>query len=48
MVIAGIGSVPTVDLFNETEIGVAVRKLAKAFVNGKCNCFNNNIIIRFL
>jgi len=34
------------DLSNETEMGVAVRKLAKAFVNGKCNHFeNSNILI---
>ena len=33
------------DLSNETEIGVAVRKLAKAFVNGKCNHFESSDII---
>ncbi len=34
------------DLSNETEMGVAVRKLAKAFVNGKCKHFeNSNILI---
>lgn len=34
------------DLFNETEMGVAIRKLAKAFVNGKCNHFeSSNILI---
>ena len=34
------------DLSNETEMGVAVRKLAKAFLNGKCNHFeNSNILI---
>ena len=32
------------DLFNETEMGVAVRKLAKAFVNGKCNHFESSDI----
>ena len=33
------------DLSNETEIGAAVRKLAKAFVNGKCNHFESSDII---
>ena len=32
------------DLFNETEMAVAVRKLAKAFVNGKCNHFESSDI----
>ena len=40
-----IGFMPTTisifnDLSNETEVGVAVRKLAKAFVNGKCKHFD--------
>ena len=30
------------DLSNETEMTVAVRKLAKAFVNGKCNHFESS------
>ena len=33
------------DLSNETEINAAVRKLAKAFVNGKCNHFESSDII---
>ena len=32
------------DLSNETEVGVAVRKLAKAFVNGKCRHFDESDI----
>ena len=32
------------DLSNETEMAVAVRKLAKAFVNGKCNHFESSDI----
>ena len=32
------------DLSNETEVGVAVRKLAKAFVNGKCRHFDDSDI----
>ncbi len=33
------------DLSNETEINAAIRKLAKAFVNGKCNHFESSDII---
>ena len=32
------------DLSNETEVGAAVRKLAKAFVNGKCKHFDESDI----
>lgn len=44
-----IGFMPTTinifnDLSNETEVGVAVRKLAKAFVNGKCRHFDESDI----
>ena len=33
------------DLSNETKINAAIRKLAKAFVNGKCNHFESSDII---
>ena len=44
-----IGFMPTTinifnDLSNETEVGVAVRKLAIAFVNGKCRHFDESDI----